>query len=58
MTKLEEKIAEKFLERLKDSPGITPGMIEGLQTLLSAEKKLKADDVVKVFSPPAGGDVK
>jgi hypothetical protein len=33
-------------------------MIDELRELLSSEKKLKADDLVKVFSPRAGGDVK
>jgi hypothetical protein len=32
--------------------------IEQLKKLLADTKKLKADDFVKVFSAPAGGDVK
>lgn len=58
MAKLQDEIAEIFLAKLKDSADLTPEMIDGLRKLLSAEKKLKVDDLVKVFSPPAGGDVK
>ena len=56
--KLQDEIAKTFLEKLKDSPDVTPEMIGGVQALPSAEKKLKAADLVKVFSPPASGDVK
>ncbi|MEX2181913.1 MAG: hypothetical protein WD771_07715 [Gemmatimonadaceae bacterium] len=58
MAKLQDEIAETFLEKLKESPDVTPEMVTALRELLSAKKKLKADDLVKVFSPPAGGDVK
>jgi hypothetical protein len=58
MAKLQNEIADTFLEKLKASPDITPEMVAALRKLLSATKKLKVDDLVKVFSPPAGGDVK
>lgn len=58
MAKLQDEIANKFLEKLKDSPDITPEMIDGLRQLLTGKKKLKADDLVKILAPPAGGDVK
>ena len=58
MAKLQTEIAGTFLEKLKESPNITPEMVAALRELLSAKKKLKADDLVKVFSPPAGGNVK
>ena len=58
MAKLQEEIADTFLERLKESPDATPEMVAALGELLSATKKPKVDDLVKVFSPPAGGDVK
>ena len=57
MAKLQEEIADAFLEKLKESPDLTPKMIYQLRELLSSKKKLKADDLVEVFSPPAGGDV-
>lgn len=58
MAKLQDQIANTFLEKLSESQDVTPEMIERLRALLSAKKKLKADDLVEVFSPPAGGDVK
>ncbi len=58
MAKLQDEIADTFLEKLNESPDVTPEMVEGLRELLSAKKTLKADDLVKVFSPLAGGDVK
>ena len=58
MAKLQDEIASKFLEKLSESQDVTPEMIESLRALLSAKKKLKADDLVEMFSPPAGGHVK
>ena len=58
MAKLQDEIADTFLEKLKESPDVTPEMVAALRELLSAKNKLKADDLVNVFSPPAGGDVK
>jgi predicted nuclease with TOPRIM domain len=58
MAKLQDEIAESFLEKLKETPDVTPEMVDGLRDLLSAKKTLKGDDLVKVFSPPADGDVK
>jgi hypothetical protein len=58
MAKLQSEIADTFLEKLKESPDVTPEMVVALRELLSSTKKLKADELVKVFSPPADGDVK
>ena len=58
MTKLQDEIAETFLENLKESSDVTPAMIDALRGLLSDKKKLKADDLVKVFAPQSGGEVK
>jgi hypothetical protein len=58
MAKLQNEIADTFLEKLEGSPDVTTEMMAALRELLSATRKLKADDLVKVFSPPAGGDVK
>lgn len=57
MAKLQDEIANTFLDELKESSDITPQMVEGLRELLSGKKKLKVDDLVKVFAPPRGGDV-
>ncbi len=58
MVKLQNEIADAFLAKLKASPDVKPKMICEIRKLLSSNKKLKADDLVKVFSPPTGGDVK
>ncbi len=58
MATLEEKIAERFLAKLTESGEVEIGMIEQLRNLLADSGKLKADDFVKVFSQPAGGDLK
>lgn len=58
MANLQSEIADTFLEKLKESPDVTSEMVAALRELFSATKKLKADDLVKVFSPAAGGDVK
>ena len=57
MAKLQNEIADTYLEKLKDSPDVTPEMVVALRELLSATKRLKAEDLVKVFAPPTGGDV-
>lgn len=58
MAKLQDEIADTFLEKLKESPDVPPEMVDALRELLSDKKKLKADDLENVFSPPAGGEVK
>lgn len=58
MAKLQNKIADTFIEKLKESPDVTSEMVVALRELLSSKKKLKADELVKVFTPPAGGDIK
>lgn len=49
---------EKFLVRLAESNKVDAEKIEKLRTLLSGATKPKADDFVKLFSQPAGGDLK
>ena len=58
MATLQQQIVEKFLAKLADSKDIDADKIAQLTKLLSDSKKPKADDFVKVFSLPAGGDVK
>jgi len=58
MATLQQQITEKFLEKLAGSKDVDAAKIEQLKKLLADTKKLKADDLVKVFSAPAGGDVK
>lgn len=58
MATLQQQIAEKFLVKLAESKDIEAERIDQLRILIEDSKKLKADDLVKVFSQPAGGDLK
>ena len=58
MATLQQQIAEKFLAKLAESKEVDPEKVAQLRNLLGAGKKLKADDFVKMFSLPAGGDLK
>lgn len=58
MAKLQDEIADTFLEKLSESSDLTSQMIDALRALFAQDKKLKADDLVKVFSPPAGEELK
>jgi hypothetical protein len=58
MPTLQQQIAEKFLGKLAESENVDDAKIKQLRILLADSKKLKADDLVKVFLQPAGGDLK
>jgi hypothetical protein len=58
MPTLQQQVAEKFLAKLAESKDVGPDKVAQLRNLIAAGKKLKADDLVKVFSLPAGGDLK
>ena len=58
MATLQQKIAEKFLAKLAESKVVDAERIDQLRILLADSKKLKADEFVKIFSLPAGGDLK
>jgi hypothetical protein len=58
MPTLQEQIAEKFLAKLADSKDVDAEKIDQLRILLAKSKKPKADDFVKIFTLPAGGDLK
>jgi hypothetical protein len=57
MATLQQKIAEKFLATLAGGKDVDAEKIEQLRKLLAAGKKAKADDFVKIFVNPTGGDV-
>jgi hypothetical protein len=57
MATLQKQIADKYLEQLGQSKDVDAEKIEQLRALLSGEKKPKADDFVKIFSQPHGGDL-
>jgi hypothetical protein len=58
MPTLQQQIAEKFLAKLAESKHVDAEKIDQLRNLLADSKKPKADDFVKIFSLPAGGDLK
>jgi len=58
MATLQQKIAETFLAKLAESKDADPEKIDHLRELLANSKKLKADDLVTIFSLPAGGSFK
>ena len=57
MVTLPQQIAEKFLTKLSESADIDAEMIEKLRSLRVAKGKLKAEDLVKIFSPPPEEDL-
>jgi hypothetical protein len=57
MSTLQKKIAEKFLATLAESKEVESEKIEKIRKLLEDGKKPKAEDFIKIFSAPAGGDV-
>lgn len=58
METLQQKIANKFLTTLIEGKALDGAKVEMLRQLLCQSKKPKSDDFVKIFSDPAGGDVK
>jgi len=58
MGTLQQKIAEKFLSKLSESKDIDAASVDELRKLLADKKKLKSDDLVRIFSLPASGDLK
>ena len=58
MATLEQQIAEKFLGQLAESKAVSAEKIEKLRSALSAARKPKAEDFVKIFSEPDHGDIK
>ena len=57
MATLPQQIAEKFLVKLSESSDIDAQMIEELRSLFAAESKLRAADLVKVFSQRSEEDL-
>ena len=57
MTTPQQQIATKFLAKLAETKDIDVAKIEQLRVLLAQGKKPRADDFVRIFSLPAGGDL-
>ena len=58
MSNLQQQIAQKFLAKLAESKDIDAAKIEKLRALIVDSKKVKVEELVKIFSLPAGGDLK
>jgi hypothetical protein len=58
MVTLQQQIATKFFSKLSESKDLDDEKINQLKKLLADGKKVKAEDLVKIFSLPAGGDLK
>jgi hypothetical protein len=58
MPTLERQIAAKFLAALTAAKVLDGEKIDQLRVLLASGKKLKTDELVKLFAEPSGGDVK
>jgi hypothetical protein len=57
MPTLQEQIASKFLAELSKDKDFDAAKLQSLRGLLAEGKKPKADELVAIFSVPAGEDV-
>jgi hypothetical protein len=58
MTTLYQQIGEKFLAELEKSKDVNPQRLEALRPLFAEGKKLKPDDLVKIFTSAEEDEVK
>jgi hypothetical protein len=57
MASLQEAVVNKFLETLGDNEAFDQTKTAELEALLLADGKVKADDLMAIFSLPEGGEV-
>jgi hypothetical protein len=55
---IQQTIADKFLAKLTEVQEVDASKIEQLRALLTENKKPRPDDFIKIFTIPAGGDLK
>jgi hypothetical protein len=58
MSTLYQQIGEKFLTELAKSKDVSEGKLKALGELLASGKKLKADDLVSIFTSTEVDEVK
>ena len=58
MKTLYQQIGEKLLAELEKSKEVSPQMLEALRPLFAEGKKLKPDDLVKIFTSAEEDGVK
>ena len=54
MATLQQTIAERFLNKLAESKEVSADKVDQLRTLLAENKKLKPEELVRIFSLPSG----
>lgn len=57
MATLQQQVLEKFLTKLAESNHVDAKIIDQLREALARNKKLKADELVKIFSLSTGRDL-
>ena len=50
MSKLQKAITDKFIDALGKEKSLDAEIVKNLRDLLTSDKKLKSDDLVKVFT--------
>jgi hypothetical protein len=55
---IQQTIVDKFLAKLGEGKEVDASKIEQLRNLLANDKKPRPDDFVKIFTIPAGADLK
>jgi hypothetical protein len=54
MATLQQQIRDAFFAKLTESGSVDAQKLDKLRALMADGRKLKADDVVKLFSSPGG----
>ena len=57
MPTVQQQIADKFLSTLAESEDVDAAKIDKLRMLFSENKRVKADDFIKIFTLPPGEDL-
>lgn len=57
MPTLQTIIASKYFAKLRQSKDLDAGKIAQIEELFASGRKIKVDELVKVFSAPAGDDI-
>lgn len=58
MATIQQQIADKFVSKLTESGDVDAVKIEKLKMLLSENRRVKAEDFIKIFTLPFAEDVK
>ena len=58
MPTLQQKIADQFLAKFAQAKDVDADKIDQLRKLFGEKKKLTAEDFVKIFTLPAGDELK